>query len=784
MENKEQIIALVKTKLDVFCDLANQIPMSERFSPSDEVDFLDARFTSFIAYIYAKIARDQADQRVLNILCLDFYDKIDLSRTVLDEETLKTFAQNGALVIDTILDVASARLGFQSKFWGTTPNIPVDFLLNKFQHPDDDIYMCGDAFLTSCIDSKKVHWIVDEINGVIWAIDIVRSYLHGWNATINHKDLIVDQQYKQIVCFHPYNSDRNVSIKFLETIYDKLAVGGEMVIVTHPAVFFGYPYRELRKKWLDNGALREIYDLGSGWVNASGIASFVVVFQKPESKKSFLFSTPRNREVRFVDLAAYAQTNNLTNQEMRNLLSKHDLHKYEESVSVRCTNEELLMDEMLELSPSRMVMQTKSEKIPNAVRLADIVLDDKVKTVTQNTYLDLTTEFIAQNINSSFELDLSTCPIRNSEKERPVQLIDFDAVIVHSSSRKLKPFLYRHEGNEPIALTLSWLVLRLPEKSDTTLDYLVTEMSMDYFSDQVQAVNSRSIITRLSKRDLQQLYIELPPTKEQQEARLRENRNKMLTGIMEEQSAMLKDLLKLEKGKYIKAVRTRKHTMKNLLMASRDTINELSKVVDSDAQLANYIVFEPMNETLKDYIDNLKTNINRLSSIEKHLMDDDPDKDIQLEVVGIVDFIDKWIQENRPVNNKYNVRVENQQEVENLEVEISTHFAEVLDNIFGNAIKHGFTDAVRQDYIIRIKYELTANGDLSIKIANNGKGLPKGMTEKTVFDFGQTSGNGEGIGCYHIQEIVKQLHGSVKLHYNPLADYGYMIEYEIILPTV
>lgn len=784
MNNKnEQIVTLVKNKLIALRNLADQLPLSERFSPSNEVTFLDALVTSFIAYIYTYIAAEQADKRVLDILSLDFYDKIDPNHIVLDEESLQIFAQDGALTIDTLLDVVITGSGMHSKFWMATPNIPIDFLLNKYQQPLDEIYMCGEPFLTSCIQSKGASWIVDEIDGVIWAIDVVRGYLHDWKATINHKEITIAQQYNKIVCFHPYNPNKEQSIKFLNTVYGKLKVGGELVMVTHPAVIFGYQYKDIRKQWLENGAIRDVYDLGTGWVNLSGVAFVVIVLQKQDSKKSFFSSSPRNREVRFVDLVAYAKTNNVTNQEMRNLLCKPNLKTYEESVSVTCTNEELLMDEMLNLSPSRMVEQAKSKNISNAVKLADIVAEDKIKTITQNTYLDLTTEFIAQNINSSFELDLSTCPIRKSLKDQPVQFIDCDAVIVHSSSRKQKPFIYRHKGNEPIVLTRSWVVLRLQENSDTTLDYLVTEMSMDYFYDQVRAMDSRSIITRLSRREWLQLYIVLPPSKAEQEARLRENRDKMTMGILENQSAMLKDLLKLEKEKYIKAVRTRKHNMGNLLLEIVPLFEILSKALEKDAYLSNYIISARKQKTLKDYLDNIKTNIDKLSKMVKHIVDDIEVSDYSLETVNIIDYINNWLKE-RPLTEKFTVESYNRLGVDEVEVEISTHFSELLDNIFTNAIKHGFSDVTRNNYAIRIVLDATDNGDLSIKIANNGNGLTKGMTEKTVFDYGQSSSNGDGIGCWNVREIVKQSHGSVNFHYNPLAGDGFMIEYDIILPTV
>ena len=781
--NNEQIVILVKNKLNALRNLADQLPLSERFSPSNEVEYLDARYTSFLAFIYAYAAGEQADKCVLDILCLDFFDKIDPNRTLLDEETLQIFAQNGALVVDTVLDMATTSSGLSSTFWRVTPNVPIDFLLNKFQQPLDEIYMCGEPFLTSCIQSKNAHWIVDEIDGVIWAIDVVRSYLHGWNATINHKEITTDQKYNKIVCFHPYSSNKEQSIKFLNTLYAKLEVGGEMVIVTHTAALFGYHYKDVRKQWLEAGALREVYDLGDGWIANTGVAISVLVLQKLECRKSFFASTPRNRVIRFVDLADYAKTNHLSREQMRNMLCKSDLKVYEECVSATCTNEDLLKDDMVNLSPSKIVAQVKSEKISNAVRLADILLDDKVKVITQTTYLDLTTEFIAQNINSSLEVDLSTCPTRKSEKEQLVQHIDFDAVIMSSISGKIKPFLYRHKGNEPVVLSRSWLVLRLPENSDTTLDYLVTEMSLDYFAEQAKALNSRSIISRLTRRDLRQLYIVLPPTKEEQQARLRENRDKMLTGILEAQSAMLKDLLKLEKEKYIKAVRTRKHIIGNLLGDILPSINVLSKVIAKDEHLTNYIVSVRTQDTLKDYIENIKGNVKKISSMIKHLVEDIEASDYSLETVNIIEHVNQWLK-IRPLTEHFTVESYNRLDIDDVEVEISTHFMEVLDNIFNNAVKHGFTDPTREDYVMRIVYEATDNSDLSIKIINNGSGLAEGMTEESVFDYCQTSGNGEGIGGWHVREIVKQSRGSVKFHYNPMAEDGFMIEYQIILPTV
>ena len=68
-EQKEQILTLVRNKMDNIRDLANQLPLSERFAPSNEVEYLDARYTSFLAVIYAYAAGEQADKCVLDKLC-------------------------------------------------------------------------------------------------------------------------------------------------------------------------------------------------------------------------------------------------------------------------------------------------------------------------------------------------------------------------------------------------------------------------------------------------------------------------------------------------------------------------------------------------------------------------------------------------------------------------------------------------------------------------------------------------------------------------------------------
>ena len=110
----------------------------------------------------------------------------------------------------------------------------------------------------------------------------------------------------------------------------------------------------------------------------------------------------------------------------------------------------------------------------------------------------------------------------------------------------------------------------------------------------------------------------------------------------------------------------------------------------------------------------------------------------------------------------------------------------VFENIISNAKRHGFTDAQRKDYVVRIEFGNFIDADgmekVYIRFFNNGNKLPSGMNPQKVFDWGV--GNGSGLGGWHLKRIVEHFGGSITFQEIENSIDGYSVEYEIIVPLI
>lgn len=82
----------------------------------------------------------------------------------------------------------------------------------------------------------------------------------------------------------------------------------------------------------------------------------------------------------------------------------------------------------------------------------------------------------------------------------------------------------------------------------------------------------------------------------------------------------------------------------------------------------------------------------------------------------------------------------------------------VIDNIVGNAVKHGKAD--------RIDIGIESKGNLcKVKIADNGMGIPQEIKEK-IFEEGFSSCQSNGLGLYIVRKTVERYGGSVRVEDN------------------
>ena len=91
---------------------------------------------------------------------------------------------------------------------------------------------------------------------------------------------------------------------------------------------------------------------------------------------------------------------------------------------------------------------------------------------------------------------------------------------------------------------------------------------------------------------------------------------------------------------------------------------------------------------------------------------------------------------------------------------------ELLDNIVGNAVRHGFIGN-RNDYLLQVSIEVTDNRMCEIAIANNGEPMSE-RARTTFFEQGSFAGptGHTGIGGFRIYDICDKAGGEAILPYS------------------
>jgi len=89
-------------------------------------------------------------------------------------------------------------------------------------------------------------------------------------------------------------------------------------------------------------------------------------------------------------------------------------------------------------------------------------------------------------------------------------------------------------------------------------------------------------------------------------------------------------------------------------------------------------------------------------------------------------------------------------------------FARLVNNIFDNARKHGFTNPNRKDYEINVSLSIEEETDMyQIDFRNNGSPLPEGMNKMRYGIKGEKAGKtgGTGMGGNYVKAFVEHYGG-------------------------
>lgn len=328
----------------------------------------------------------------------------------------------------------------------------------------------------------------------------------------------------------------------------------------------------------------------------------------------------------------------------------------------------------------------------------------------------------------------------------------------------------------------------IPDQAKILPLYLVSQLNADYVKKQ-----TNSPLFDSSESRLREIKIAVPPIAEQK-AMIEQAQARALRSMGDEIQA----LKTKQFDEYEKNMHLRKHALKQILNDVLPAARRVANFVSSQEGDFNKhtVVASRNNATLEDYTQRLYANVDRLTRLVSSLTDDvEDEKSVKAERIHIVEFINEYVKTK--FHEKYTLTwnqnmldsmmaLEGDESANRDLVMFPKKKLEVLfDNIISNAEAHGFTDEKRTDYEIAIRFSNEiVDKDLyaEIRILNNGNKLPVGMTSDKVFCWGETSGNGTGLGSWQAKNIVEKRGGRIELkELNDDPD-GFTIEYRVLIP--
>ena len=174
---------------------------------------------------------------------------------------------------------------------------------------------------------------------------------------------------------------------------------------------------------------------------------------------------------------------------------------------------------------------------------------------------------------------------------------------------------------------------------------------------------------------------------------------------------------------------------------------------------------DQLNKDVLERLNRIKNNIDKEMKMVENILDSFKSKEQRerLEKVDLNEIVQRVLEELQYEINLYNISFEVQA---NLPVFYSDkHIIEhIMLNLIDNACK-SFDDH-KSDNKIRISAAET-NHEVIIKIADNGRGIPKGKQEEIFMPFAQISGSqkqkGVGLGLTLIRNFMDKLNGRIEL---------------------
>ena len=355
------------------------------------------------------------------------------------------------------------------------------------------------------------------------------------------------------------------------------------------------------------------------------------------------------------------------------------------------------------------------------------------------------------------------------------QSVDYDGLLIDGDSSTGVGHPYDYYTHDPVICTYpNSIIFKLKEAPVVPIDpYYLAKLlysSREVYA-QLECYKLPYSDCILEKEDFLSILVAVPAMEEQQRI-LNLDRQKALAETKEEIKKNFdsyKQDIRMKKHALAQTLRVMKDWWMNLLMARENG----NGVIDDTATIGQ---LRPV--AVKDIFGNIDHEMNKLfKQVNSFNMGDT----MQVDVFDAKDFIQQYVNHHTPI-------FEYQCELPKEETRIrfpKEAFQIILDNISSNACSHGFKGREKEKNIIRIIAEIKGQ-DLIIRVDNNGRPMPVGMTTEKVFTYGDTTEEGSnehgGLGGYQIKDLMTKFGGEVELELNSEADFP--VAYKLVFRDV
>jgi type I restriction enzyme M protein len=358
------------------------------------------------------------------------------------------------------------------------------------------------------------------------------------------------------------------------------------------------------------------------------------------------------------------------------------------------------------------------------------------------------------------------------------KLIEESCILLTLAGSALNPTYFEYSGT-PIVIGNTVAAYKVDEQR-WNLDYLIYELHADYIKEQIKAIDSGSIFSRLSNPDIRWIKVDISISIEEQ-ARIAKQR---LQVYAEEEGKKLEAFRKLNgiSSEYYEQSNYLRHTLNGRasnLMSSAANIRKLLQdvVAEKYPGLFDLKLSDKHKISLGGYLDLLETEVAYINeSVRSQLGVESRIESKAMEKINVLDFLKNYV-------DLYNGRKESlvrvmptydfepslNDEVVNDSVFIKANrdlLTELLDNVFKNATEHAFTSEALNRLELFVATQMEAYSQkLLITISNSGRPFPDDFTKADYVRNGIKDGPnaGSGFGGWLINKIVQKMGGEFEI---------------------